>query len=321
MSDRSERLPVGLCTGPGTPAAVSIVPRDATGSPPRPTPTSARVSRPAESDAALARRLATEAGVMLVALRADLFGRRLPPWEVMDAGDAAAQRLIADALAVARPDDAVLSEEGLEDPRRFVHDRVWIVDPLDGTREYAEVGRVDWAVHVAVWDHGRFAAGAVALPAVGRTLVDRSPAAHPATGPRPTGRRVVAVADDLRHACRRRRPRCPHRPARFGRRQGHGRGGGEADVYVHAGGMYQWDSAAPAAVALAAGLHVSRVDGSPLVYNQPDPWLPDLLVCQPALAERVLDALGRTEPPAGPGRPVRRVRRARPTLTDSSREV
>ena len=96
---------------------------------------------------------------------------------------------------------------------------------------------------------------------------------------------------------------------------------GEADVYVHAGGMYQWDSAAPAAVALAAGLHVSRIDGSPIVYNEPDPWLPDLLVCQPALADACARRARRTQPAAGPGRPVRRFRRARPTLTDSPRKV
>ena len=260
------------------------------------------MSQPAESDAALARRLATEAGVMLVALRTDLFGRRLPPWEVMDAGDAAAQRLIADALAVARPDDAVLSEEGLEDPRRFVRDRVWIVDPLDGTREYAEVGRVDWAVHVAVWDHGRFAAGAVALPAVGRTLVTDPP---PPT-PRPDRARPVVVSSRSRmtYATHVVADALDAHIALLGSAGAKAMAvvSGEADVYVHAGGMYQWDSAAPAAVALAAGLHVSRIDGSPIVYNEPDPWLPDLLVCQPALAERVLDALGaRNQQPARGG--------------------
>ncbi len=66
---------------------------------------------------------------------------------------------------------------------------------------------------------------------------------------------------------------------------------GEADIYVHDGGMYQWDSAAPAAVALAAGLHASRLDGSPLVYNDRDPWLPDFIVCRPELADAVHRAL------------------------------
>jgi 3'(2'), 5'-bisphosphate nucleotidase len=259
------------------------------------------VSPSAESDAELAGRLATEAGLMLVALRADLFGRHLPPWEVMDAGDAAAQRLIADALAVARPDDAVLSEEGLEDPRRFVHDRVWIVDPLDGTREYAEVGRVDWAVHIAVWDHGRFAAGAVALPAVGRTLTTDPP---PPT-PRPDRARPVVVSSRSRmtYVTQLVADALGAHIALLGSAGAKAMAvvGGEADVYVHAGGMYQWDSAAPAAVALAAGLHVSRVDGSPLVYNQPDPWLPDLFVCQPRLADRVLGALGARNHRPGPG--------------------
>jgi 3'(2'), 5'-bisphosphate nucleotidase len=244
-----------------------------------------------ERDSELATRLATEAGEQLVRLRAELFARRTPPWEVMDAGDATGQRFIADELARARPDDAVLSEEGLEDPRRFRRDRVWIVDPLDGTREFGEAGRVDWAVHVALWDQGRFAAAAVALPALERVLsTDPPPPVPPVERERPVvvssrSRRTFvtevvagALGADVMLL---------------------GSAGakamavvvGAADIYVHAGGMYQWDSAAPAGVALAAGFHVSRIDGTPLVYNEPDVWLPDLLVCRPELAAQVLHAL------------------------------
>ena len=66
---------------------------------------------------------------------------------------------------------------------------------------------------------------------------------------------------------------------------------GEVDAYVHAGGQYEWDSAAPVAVARAAGLHTSRLNGSPLQYNQPEPYLPDLLVCRQELAEALLTAI------------------------------
>ena len=256
----------------------------------------------------LANRLAAETGALLVQLRARLFDTGVPRWEVMDAGDAAAQRFIADELARLRPDDAVLSEEGLEDPRRFTHDRVWIVDPLDGTREFGERGRSDWAVHVALWDHGRFLAAAVALPALDRTLSTDPPPTRP-TIERP---RPIVVSS------RSRTTNATHVAA-------HALGAdvvllgsagakamavvtGAADVYVHAGGMYQWDSAAPAAVALAAGLHVSRVDGSPLLYNERDPWLPDLVVCEPRFATTVLGALdqafgSRDRPAGGPRTP------------------
>jgi 3'(2'), 5'-bisphosphate nucleotidase len=128
------------------------------------------VPGPDESDAALATRLATEAGRILVDLRRRLVADRAPYWLVMDEGDAAAQRFLAGELARVRPDDAVLSEEGREDLRRRTQDRVWIVDPLDGTREFGEPGRNDWAVHVALWTGKEFGAGAVALPAIDRTL-------------------------------------------------------------------------------------------------------------------------------------------------------
>jgi 3'(2'), 5'-bisphosphate nucleotidase len=193
-----------------------------------------------------------------------------------------------------RPADAVLSEEAVDDRRRLSAQRVWIVDPLDGTREYGEPGRPDWAVHVALWAAGALTAAAVALPALGQVLVT-----EPA--PRVPGR----PGDRLRIAVSRTRP-----PAQAGAAATAldaelvplGSAGykvsavvlGDVDAYVHAGGMYQWDSAAPVAVAQAAGLWASRLDGSALRYNQPDPSLPDLLVCRPELAETILTAVAGT---------------------------
>jgi 3'(2'), 5'-bisphosphate nucleotidase len=178
----------------------------------------------------------------------------------------------------------------VDDRRRLSADRVWIVDPLDGTREYGE-GRPDWAVHVALWADGDLAAAAVALPGVDELLVTDPAPARPAPA---DGRLRIAVS--------RTRP-----PAEAGTAAAAldaevvpmGSAGykvtavvrGEVDAYVHAGGMYQWDSAAPVAVALAAGLTAVRLDGSPLRYNGPDPYLPDLLVCRPELAERLLAAV------------------------------
>ena len=246
---------------------------------------------PQETDAELAVRLATQAGRGLVALRERLMAEGAHTWQVMDGGDTASQRFIADELRRLRPDDPILSEEGLEDPRRFTLDRVWIIDPLDGTREYGEPGRTDWAVHVALWDHGRFAAAAVALPALGVTFA----ADPPPVLPEVHRERPILVTS---------RSRAPYAAAIVARALDAqavrlGSAGakamsvvtGETDIYVHDGGMYQWDSAAPAAVALAAGLHVSRLDGSPIVYNGRDPWLPDLIVCRKEWAEPVLQAL------------------------------
>jgi 3'(2'), 5'-bisphosphate nucleotidase len=185
----------------------------------------------------------------------------------------------------------VLSEEGMEDPRRFTADRVWIVDPLDGTNEFGERGRSDWAVHVALWEGDDFAAGAVSLPAHGLVF-----ATDPAPILPPQQRDVPRIITS--------RNRNPYAAVVVANALGCdavrlGSAGakamavvvGEADIYVHDGGMYQWDSAAPAAVALAAGLHVSRIDGSPMVFNARDPWLPDFLVCRKELAEPVLEAL------------------------------
>jgi 3'(2'), 5'-bisphosphate nucleotidase len=244
-----------------------------------------------ETDAALATRLAVEAGKRLVVLREQLVSSGAHSWEVMDGGDAASQRYLEDELRRVRPDEAVLSEEGLEDTRRFEDDRVWIVDPLDGTREYGEPGRHDWAVHVALWDRDHFAAGAVSLPALDLVLSTEPPPPMPKVErerPRIVTSRTrapyaaVVVANAL--GCE---------AVRLGSAGAKAMSVvlGETDIYLHDGGMYQWDSAAPAAVALAAGFHVSRIDGSPIVYNERDPWLPDFIVCRPELAQPVLDAL------------------------------
>jgi 3'(2'), 5'-bisphosphate nucleotidase len=244
-----------------------------------------------ETDVELAVRLAEEAGRRLVDLRMRMFEAGASTWDVKDAGDAVSQQYLAQELAIHRPDDAVLSEEGLEDPRRFETDRVWIIDPLDGTREFSEEGRSDWAVHVALWVGDSFGAAAVSLPAIGRMFSTEPPEPIPEmTRDRPrlvTSRTrapysAVLVAEGLDADA-----------VRLGSAGAKAMSVllGETDVYVHDGGMYQWDSAAPAGVALAAGLHASRLDGSPLVYNDRDPWLPDLIVCRPELAEPVLKAL------------------------------
>ena len=234
-----------------------------------------------------AARIATLAGEALVELReqSGLAGR-----DLKDTGDRRSHELIMDELARVFPDDAVLSEEGKDDLARLDAERVWIVDPLDGTREYSE-GRTDWAVHVALWAAGDLVAGAVALPAVRETLSTGRPSARPAgyTGP---PRLLVS------------RTRPPEEAERIravlgGELVAMGSAGakrmavvrGEGEIYAHAGGQYEWDSAAPVAVAAACGLHVSRLDGSPLQYNQADVWLPDLLICLPELAAAVIDAV------------------------------
>ena len=207
-----------------------------------------------------------------------------------DEGDRRAHTAIVTALSAACPGDAVLSEEAVDTASRLGADRIWIVDPLDGTREYSEPGRTDWAVHVALVDGGELVAGAVAMPAIGTTFSTGSP---PVVPPR--------AHDTLKMVVSRSRPPAVavHVAATVGAETVPlGSAGaktmavvqGDADIYLHAGGQYEWDSAAPVAVALAAGLHASRIDGSPLRYNQPDPYLPDLLVCRPELADRVIAA-------------------------------
>jgi 3'(2'), 5'-bisphosphate nucleotidase len=241
------------------------------------------------SDHELAARLATEAGELLLGVRAEFADATSA--ERKSAGDKRSHDFLMAALADERPGDAVLSEEASEEERanstRLSAERVWIVDPLDGTREFSELGREDWAVHVALWQSGELVAGAVALPAQGVTLatpdVDAPPAA-PATPRIVVSRtRPPAVALAVRDALNGTLVEMGSAGAKVASVVQ-----GLADVYVHAGGQYEWDSAAPVAVARAAGLYTSRIDGSPLVYNQADVFVPDLIVCRPELAEAVL---------------------------------
>lgn len=235
------------------------------------------------TDAELARTIADEAGALLLAI-ADAGaeeGRALG-----DAGDAQANALILKRLTEARPEDAILSEERECDGARLSARRVWIVDPLDGTREYRE-RRADWAVHIALAVDGVALDGAVALPRLGLTLgTDRPPALAPANNPprmvvsrtRPPAM-ALAVAEALGAELV---------PMGSAGAKAMAVVRGEADIYLHAGGQYEWDNCAPIAVARAAGLHVSRIDGSEPVYNQTNPSIPDLLICRRELAARAL---------------------------------
>lgn len=247
-----------------------------------------RVEMSDHDDAA---RYATEAGALLLDLRSRGVTGEWERWSLGDAGDVLANRHLLALLASEHEGDRILSEESADDPRRLDADRVWIIDPLDGTREFTEPGRADWAVHVALWarDQG-LVAGAVALPAQDRVLWTGSPSGIP-----------PIIGRGLRVVVSRSRPPAVARrvAAALGADLvGMGSAGakamavveGHVDAYVHAGGQYEWDSAAPAVVAAASGFHVSRVDGSPLRYNQRDPWLPDFVVCRPELAEAVLAA-------------------------------
>jgi len=242
------------------------------------------------SDHRSAAAIATGAGERLVELRKLLDERDAHPHLRRTMGDKLAHDYIVGELARDHPDDAVLSEEGVDDVSRLTADRVWIVDPLDGTREFGEHGRSDWAVHVALVIDGVVAAAAVALPAHGLTLNAVPPPGPPAR---------ISVDGPPRFVVSRSRP--PAIATFVAQRIDGvllplGSAGakamavvlGEADIYAHSGGQYEWDSAAPVGVAAAAGLHVSRLDGSPLVYNRSDPWLPDLLICRPEYAEDVL---------------------------------
>jgi 3'(2'), 5'-bisphosphate nucleotidase len=241
----------------------------------------------ASDDHRLAAWLATVAGERLLEVREEgLEGRALK-----DAGDLAAHELLMTLLRRHRPSDAVLSEEGKDDPIRLRSSRVWIVDPLDGTREFSEPPRDDWAVHVALWQDGELIAGAVAQPGLGETFSTGEP---PQVPPRSLTRPRIAVS----------RTRPPAFVQSLAERLDAdlvpmGSAGAKvisvvrdvSDAYVHAGGQYEWDSAAPVAVARAAGLFTSRVDGSPLIYNRADPTLPDLIVCRPELGPRIVALL------------------------------
>jgi 3'(2'), 5'-bisphosphate nucleotidase len=264
------------------------------------------------SDDLVARDLAAAAGELLIGLRAAAGAVSASAvistedaTELRRQGDLQSHLFLESRLGELRPEDAVLSEEAVDDPARLSADRVWIIDPLDGTREFGEPGRSDWAVHVALWEQGRLTAGAVALPARGTVL---STAAPPRRGPQAPGRGLRLVVS---------RSRAPEFLRRMAGELGAelvemGSAGakaaavitGEADAYIHAGGQYEWDSAAPVAVALAAGLHASRLDGSELRYNQPDPSLPDILICPPECAAELLQAVrGTAAQGAGPGGP------------------
>jgi len=240
----------------------------------------------------LARDLAEEAGRLLLGLRA----RGGDPDALRKAGDRLSHEFLAAQLAAARPDDALLSEEGIDDKARLSADRVWIVDPLDGTREFGEEGRTDWAVHVALWERsaGGLTAGAVALPAQGTVLSTADPVT--------ADRKPEAVQRPIRLVVSRSRaPRLVYGVADIvhGELVPCGSAGakvatvitGQTDAYLHAGGFYEWDTAAPVAVATHAGFHVSRIDGRPVAYNQADPLLPDILVCRPEIAGLLLDAI------------------------------
>ncbi|MGJ3509890.1 3'(2'),5'-bisphosphate nucleotidase CysQ [Enemella sp. A6] len=240
-------------------------------------------------DARTAAELATASGDLLLKIREDLRSGAEPS-DVRNRGDRESDDLLHELLGERCPGDSILSEETADSPQRLEADRVWIIDPLDGTREFGEDGRSDWAVHVALVSGGELVAGAVALPALGITFSsDRVE-----TAPRPDGPVRVVVS-----RTRRPEPVLKLAEAMDAELVEMGSAGakamavvrGEVDIYAHTGGQYEWDSAAPVAVAQAAGLHVSRIDGSPLRYNQPDPKLPDLLICRPEYAARALEVL------------------------------
>lgn len=247
-------------------------------------------------DQELAEDLAVEAGRLLVGLRTSGPAGK----ELGALGDRESNALLLSRLAAQRPGDAVLSEESADDPARLSAKRVWIIDPVDGTREYGTGGRLDWAVHVALWERlGGLTAAAVGLPALDCVL---------GMGPLPTASGLLAA----RTADRPRIVVSGTRPPAFAQAVADAIGGdllplgsagakvaavvlGEADAYVHAGGQYQWDSAAPVGVALAHGLHCSRIDGSPLQYNVAETWLPDVVVCRGDLRDSILGVIAAEE--------------------------
>ena len=244
-----------------------------------------RGPEPLVTDEELAARLADGAGRLLIELRSSGF---LQASALGHVADKVANAFILTALSEWRPQDGLLSEESPDRPDRLDKKRVWIIDPLDGTREYSE-GRDDWAVHVALSVDGRPALGAVALPASGRLFrSDQVEAAIPAA----RGRRPLMAVSRTRPP-----PEAGEIAALLGAELVEmGSAGakamaviaGEADIYYHSGGQHEWDNCAPAAVALGAGLHASRVDGSPLIYNRADTLVPDFIVARPELAKKVV---------------------------------
>ncbi len=250
-----------------------------------------------------AARLARAAGSLLMRLRARAATDGLEGKALGREGDRLANELLVELLGSLHPNDPILSEESADDLSRLESERVWVIDPLDGTREFTELDRTDWAVHVALVIEGVPVVAAVALPARRQVLSTMIPPNVPA----PTLRRPRVVVS---------RTRPPDIATAVSTELDAelvpmGSAGaktmavvlGNADIYVHAGGQYEWDSAAPAGVAAAAGLHVSRIDGSPLSYNNPSPWLPDLVVCRPEFTDRVLEAIDRSRDLATVGTP------------------
>ncbi|GCE16721.1 3'(2'),5'-bisphosphate nucleotidase CysQ [Dictyobacter kobayashii] len=232
--------------------------------------------------------IARQAGKLLLSLQQRLETEGYPAKEIKAQGDKLSHNFILNELSKRYPHDPVLSEEGQDDKSRLESHRVWIIDPLDGTREFGEAGRSDWAVHVALALDGEPKSAAVALPACDLVLNTFAP---PTLSPRISRRLRIVVS----------RTRAPQFVSALAQQLNAeliemGSAGvkamavvrGEADVYIHAGGQFEWDSAAPVGVARSAGVYTSRINGTELKYNQPNPWLPDLLICRPEIADHIL---------------------------------
>lgn len=249
------------------------------------------------TDAELAADLAADAGKLLLQVRAEIGFDQ--PWTLGEAGDRQANSLLLRRLQAERPGDAVLSEEAHDDLARLKSDRVWIIDPLDGTREFSTPGRDDWAVHIALWRRSsngqpEITDAAVALPARGN-VVYRTDTVTSGAAPAgvPGTLRIAVSATRPPAVLHRIRQTLAIQPVSIGSAGAKAMAviDGYVDAYLHAGGQWEWDSAAPAGVMLAAGMHASRLDGSPLRYNQLDPYLPDLLMCRAEVAPILLGAI------------------------------
>jgi 3'(2'), 5'-bisphosphate nucleotidase len=243
-----------------------------------------------DADHQLAAELAAHSAELLRALRACGID---DPDELRKQGDRRSHELLTAELAARRPADAVLSEEGKDSAQRLGARRVWIVDPLDGTREFGEPGRPDWAVHVALVIDGFPVAGAVALPALHEVWSTASAPVPPAQKAAVTPPRLAVSRTRPGPAAALVQQALGAEPVPLGSAGFKALAvvRGAAEIYAHSGGQYEWDSAAPVAVALAHGLHASRLDGTPLTYNNPDPYLPDLLIAHPDWARPALDAV------------------------------
>lgn len=249
------------------------------------------------TDAELAADLAADAGKLLLQVRAEIGFDQ--PWTLGEAGDRQANSLLLRRLQAERPGDAVLSEEAHDDLARLKSDRVWIIDPLDGTREFSTPGRDDWAVHIALWRRSsngqpEITDAAVALPARGNVVYRTDTVTFGAAPAGVPGTLRIAVSATRPPAVLHRiRQTLAIQPVSIGSAGAKAMAviDGYVDAYLHAGGQWEWDSAAPAGVMLAAGMHASRLDGSPLRYNQLDPYLPDLLMCRAEVAPILLGAI------------------------------